>query len=495
MPENDAEQQDAIQSLFIRLNSKGTPLSGEELVFSLFKAEFGEFALAWEEQKERFVSPSRFVALLIRLALTRAHQLQNEGKSKSRTPAFPQSLSPAKFRKELDKEEFRMALHYYADPDTGRAKLLFDGLKSLLVMEKDKGDYRLPPVLAAELAQNNPDVLLLLLRWLDLYLGDSFELNISEKTKKQILGFATALAWFADDKNRAVSSLWGKLHDDRSSLKKFFSREHMKACLILKDEGHNFIMLPLPECAFFTRRVQSLMEQRGRINWDTEYGPSQSFSHKLLEMTRHWQGTIVENENNEGETNYAKQRIKLAKAWGRFFDKAWESRDLLLYAQRHFLCKTFKEFDPLLQSDMNRPWDIDHILPYSYGTGHLDTPEHIKDWINCIGNLRAWPLELNRIDQDKLPAVKLSQGHIDAHLDRFTIYDLDSEASVQKASSIAEQPQKEEPWDKITRVKDPKSKFWQNHPDVAGAAPKAIGNRFIRIYQEWFDTLCLEDLF
>jgi hypothetical protein len=81
------------------------------------------------------------------------------------------------------------------------------------------------------------------------------------------------------------------------------------------------------------------------------------------------------------------------------------SRALLLYGQRVFLNRDLS-YDPSLTDiwkGHNRPWDYDHILPTATLTNNQGKFRDVcREWVNTIGNFRAWPLEKNRSKSDDL---------------------------------------------------------------------------------------------
>lgn len=77
-----------------------------------------------------------------------------------------------------------------------------------------------------------------------------------------------------------------------------------------------------------------------------------------------------------------------------------QNNNLLLFAQRKFLYKTFPKYKPVSSSDWeehNRPWDYDHIIPKAWISGKQgDYREKCKEYLWTIGNLAAIPFESNR---------------------------------------------------------------------------------------------------
>ena len=115
--------------------------------------------------------------------------------------------------------------------------------------------------------------------------------------------------------------------------------------------------------------------------------------------------------------------------------KLWEgflnfrnNRELLLYAQREFLARRFRDYDPArrdLWEAHNRPWDFDHILASYYFYNRKDGSDFrgiCGQWGYTIANLRAWPFEDNRSDQAETAATKL-QGNPDRLADSFLTAD------------------------------------------------------------------------
>ena len=76
------------------------------------------------------------------------------------------------------------------------------------------------------------------------------------------------------------------------------------------------------------------------------------------------------------------------------------NREILLFAQRHFLNKNFDKFlstSGKVWEDHNVPWDYDHIVPQEWiASQRGGTIPFCKQWLNTIGNLAAIPFEVNR---------------------------------------------------------------------------------------------------
>jgi hypothetical protein len=169
---------------------------------------------------------------------------------------------------------------------------------------------------------------------------------------------------------------------------------------------------------------------------------------------------------------------------------------LVLYAQRQWLAKWFPEYDPARPDqleDTDRPWDIDHIHPSNYVYRRWYIPQIIKDWHSCIGNLHAWPLETNRTKQDTSPARKLSEPD-----EREKILELCNGQQIRTASFI-EKDREWQPWhDSTPQEAGFSDKYLANShaPDglCRSALIQAITSRWIRLYEEWYNTLLVKSL-
>ena len=94
-----------------------------------------------------------------------------------------------------------------------------------------------------------------------------------------------------------------------------------------------------------------------------------------------------------------------------FFKKLAFEKDLLLFCQRKFLYKYFDE-KMFMLDDTNMPFDYDHLFPQSYIKRKKGIRKTLKDWYNSIGNLRAWPYEMNKGDSDRPPYEKLKDKNV-----------------------------------------------------------------------------------
>lgn len=398
--ENDEEpKKDAIELLFVRVNSAGTPLEGEELTYSLLKAAWPDAADFIENLEHKPAQASRIATLCVRLIMAR-RQLPGKKEKKLAIPATP---GVNEFRRLVRDESVYADLTNFIEKD---ANALFNAAWKFLT---DK-HYALLPVLAVELAQKSPNVFFLLLRWLDRIQATGFSIEkLDEDTHRRTLGFLTALAWFARDETRACAAIWPDLQDalSQEQLTELFDRNRFtKSCRL--DTNYSLRMLPLPSvdqlelackrgvtghpgCANTISRADSAIWSEW--DWDT------SFADLLIkdkDSKEQWRKQLCPDIATNGETqDLAESSTQSARY---FANSLWNSRQILLYAQRNWLKKWYPKFDPSqpeYMEDKNRPWDYDHIFPQNLlrtdsGSSRRNIPALIWDWCGSIGNLRAW---------------------------------------------------------------------------------------------------------
>lgn len=418
-----------VECLFQRLNSAGTPLSGEELAYSMIKAYWPEIRKRIDEIPEKRMPPSRLVMLGARVALA---------DTKSPPDVLPGVQSVSSLRS--------IVLNNDSEKRDRIKKFFFEStkLKSVLNLielwlgddETQTDDIGLPPVLHTAIARNSPDVYLLLMWLARCALSESNgDLDMAKKNtyelRKYILGLATALHWFGYDKGRAVAALY-KNGMRNGLLRPETFHEILVSVYVLEGNKIGLFRLPTPDTLALLIDLPVNEDELQKWQW--------------------WNRATDKDNANEKLPEYdALQIIE-------------RERELLLYAQRTYLKRRFKDYDPAredLWEQHNRPWDYDHILPSSKISGKHYIPAGVKAWVYCIANLRAWPMEDNRSDQADSPIKKIRPSYyndsfiIDMELDGF------EKGYTEEIRNF----------------------------DFANVFISAGKNRLLRIYREWYDTL------
>jgi hypothetical protein len=172
-------------------------------------------------------------------------------------------------------------------------------------------------------------------------------------------------------------------------------------------------------------------------------------------------------KENDAENNEVRR-----KKWEGFLNFRG-NRELLLYAQRHFLARRFSDYNPArkdLWEAHNRPWDFDHILPQSYFRNRKDGAHYMglcQTLGNTIGNYRAWPYEDNRSDQAELAKVKLKGDPTRLE---------DSFLTIEEMREFSQGDD--------VRHKEPAARMFI----------EAGRKRLLRIYREWYETVGVSEL-
>ena len=419
------EQTGEDPTLFVRLNSSGTRIAGEELIYSICKASFPEAKKLVENIGASFVAPSLVISLVSRLALSEINENN-----------YPYSISVNDFRKRIKDENFKTKLRELIGNETNSpASLLFNKAFEILL---SKNDFEIPPVLVKSIVKGSPDLFLLLLQWIKLHDGD-----INKEVCKNILATLTGLAWFGRDNTKYVWELWSNI-----GTKVFWSKQNLSIPYLNKKD---FIMYPMIQPSTLRSYLfQSVVEEN--VLWDNLYPSADS---NIIKTYSSILNTELEQET---ETTNATKGM-----WDNFINKLFRCKPLVLFAQRNYINESFGEFNQMeTLEDTNTPWDWDHIYPESWVYAKWYINPNTKHWTNAIGNFRAMSLEENRSENNSL-----------SPCDRLI--------NVCEQSFVKENDWKY--WGKIKgRISDGDTEMIKIHLS-------AIVHRLCNIYEEWYETL------
>lgn len=504
--ERSGQSVDAVETLFVRINTAGVPLSAEDLIYSSLKAVWPGATVALESLlgKQRIVAPEHMVTFLYRL-----HLAFSEGRNNDKAPLTP---DVAAFRTAL---KDTAKLNAFQDFVVQRARLgtitqLFDLVR--LTGVDDKSAWKLPPTLAAGIFSGGKGLELLFISaaWiLRLEKAGIRIAQLSAKQQRRSLGFLVAMAEFAELPEQCVTRLWDALHSlaDDKLLPDFFNAKRYQLLLPIHNGGP--VMLPLVPPAVLAEVIRCRVTggQKGFPGpnhadfWRSE-SVWQHYSTRLVPDNfsqlesglREWlHGQKLDGkESDTADEATLTERRRLA--WKKFFDRLWDKRALVDYAQRGWLMRWFPDYDPTLpgqMEDVNRPWDYDHIHPQGLLCNEM--PGAIRDWHRSLGNLRAWPLELNRSDQKDAPADKLNTAPDQDDRN----FGMNAGTDVRKASFIDEDQEWQFWRDSVPVASQFDQRYLAKYPDYEHAGRALIlatTSRFCAIYAHWFDQLALGEL-
>ena len=204
--ETTVDREDPVLTLFVRINTAGVQPNGEELTYSILKSVMPECREGIEELSRKFMPPSRMVLLLSTWTLAKL----SSGKGEDSPPAFP---DVNRFRRLVQGADpgvpnFRETLRTMLQGN--EAKAVVEAAYRLLVIDPSRPDerpFRLLPLQAARIAQNDEQAFLLLFMWIRSrpMNGDPW-LGLDEAEHRRLVGLMCVLSWFhATDRNTATN--------------------------------------------------------------------------------------------------------------------------------------------------------------------------------------------------------------------------------------------------------------------------------------------------
>lgn len=348
-------------TLFVRLNSGGTALQGEELIYSIFKSYYPRGKDLVENvstQSKNLITPSRIIVLASRLVLA---EIAN-GK-------YQKSITSAAFQAYIKNQAFKDGMDRMVD---GRLAKLIGQSIEILRMRDENDTQRIPDIVVKAFVKDCPEGMMLLLNFLRQ------EPVVSQNLKAAICSKLYRNYWFG-----ALESIAREERNWKASVTPEFWNQ------IALPSGWGFHQLPLiqPEALeeFLLARVVPFEASNHRI----EKG------YKDSALIWAFFKTFI-SEEEEGS---------IPGLWDNFLWRLLSSntnrnKALILLAQGDYIQKEFEEYNQLEDlQDTNTPWDWDHIFPKSWTWREKSYLE--SDWVNKIGNLRAMPLVENRSENNE----------------------------------------------------------------------------------------------
>ena len=341
-------------TLFVRLNSGGTPLEGEELIYSIYKAVCPSTKDLVESIATNIIQPSKIITLASRLVLSRQKQ------------SFISGISLAQFQREIARDDFKDDLEsLIGEEKNSSLKSLIE--KSISIL---KYDGTIPDTIVKKFIKDSPDGFLLLLNWLQ----NNPEIVLDSGIKAKICSRLYTNYWFGD-LNYIVRALWSN-----SSVKDFWSIPY---------QNDNYLAqrhLVRPDA------LESFLLKKA------EYGNDFSIS---TEDSIWDEWTVCDPcPESMSADDYS---IRMKDGWINFISRLLNNKYLVLLAQREYINRTFKDYNQIEDlQDTERPWDWDHIYPESWVYRLWNIDDRTKYWEWRIGNFRAMSLTDNRSENNNL---------------------------------------------------------------------------------------------
>lgn len=346
---------------FVRINTEGTQLTGEELIYSIYKSKFSDTKNIVESISENVISPTKTISIVSRLAYSKV----NNG-------SYIKDINIGQFQRLIAGKEFKDQLLGYINDNNNSIKNLYD--KALEIL---RNNDLIPNIVVRQVISRNINMFALLLHWLEE------NIEIDENLKKNICARFYRIIWFGDS-HTFVKEMW-----ERVGEKQFWS---------IPVNSKKFVELPL----ICPNLLKQYLESRfvGKENLDLSLSIDSN-----PDIWNFWRNSL--EESNLNDDNITKQIIDW---WAYFIETILHKKSLVQIVQKKYLEKSFPEFNQLEQlEDTNVPWDWDHIYPSSWIYNRHNIPWATRYLNNTIGNLRLLSLSDNRSQGDNLsPSERLN---------------------------------------------------------------------------------------
>lgn len=341
-------------TLFVRLNSGGTQLEGDELIYSIYKAVCPSTKELVESIGSNIIPPSKIISLASRLVLS---NLNNK---------FYSSITITQFQREILNEKFKKALEsLIGEEENSSLRTLIEKAVSIL-----KYDGTIPDTIVKKFVKDAPDGFLLLIKWLYRNLGK----DLTPELKAQICSKLYTNYWFGD-LTYIVQRLWNK-----SEQEDFWSISYHNDNYLAQKHLVN------------PNSLEDFLLNKAEMGIDLSISPNDPI----------WQEWISDDPRPESlsEEEYI---VRMQDGWNNFLWRLLNNRHLVLLAQREYINRCFPDYNQMddLQ-DTERPWDWDHIYPESWVYYQRNIDDRTRYWEWRIGNFRAMSLTDNRSESNKL---------------------------------------------------------------------------------------------
>lgn len=348
---NYVDEANETEVLFNRINRQGTAISNSELAYSAIK-HYGadicgcpEIGKVIKKEADGLMLEQNLAQILFRYCFS-LQRIRGEIDAKT-VRKYKRLIDLDEFKEDEKRVVSELKACFGAD---GYLHKLLDESRKILLSSPD--GCPLPSFLYAEIADKNPELILLLLKLTHRH---------KDKLEDASPGFIQALVFYLycfSVVKTPADSIFKAANDPN------FSRE--TAVNILRDAISREWCLPL--VASF-RDFPALDEKALSSSW--------------------------------ARTRYSDCRGYLA--FRRLFDYGTsQGLFMLKFAQRHYYQKYFGDYNPSVRelwNEINRPWDHDHIIPRNW-TAESEWKEVHSAWINSIGNIADIPFEQNRGKSD-----------------------------------------------------------------------------------------------
>jgi hypothetical protein len=217
--ENESEN----PTLFVRINSSGTTLTGDDLIYSIYKATFPDTKKLIEDIGMNFIAPTQVLSLVSRIV---ASDLESSKK-------YVKKMNVSDFQQKIKKEDFKDKLKTLIQTKEIEEQLFEQAIKILSCKNNPLFEGEMPPVIIKQFIKKNQDLFLFFVYWLHLHNTTELTDAIKLKMVAKLLSFA----WFGFDN---IPRLW----NEKIKNKDFWDEPLNELMLWDGKDGTHFLIKP-----------------------------------------------------------------------------------------------------------------------------------------------------------------------------------------------------------------------------------------------------------
>ena len=346
--------------LFIRINSAGTTLTGDDLIYSIYKAMFPEAKDLVERASLNFIAPTQIISMASRIA---ASDLNN--------CIYTAKMNVRDFQRRIKNENFKNTLKNLIESNVLEQRFKL-AINILSCENNSLFEGKIPPVIIKSLIKKEQDLFLFFVYWLHKHENVVFTDEIKLKMVAKLMSFS--LFNFGN-----IQQLWNEKINDFN-----FWKNTLNQLIWWNDEdGIDFILPPNDIRGYYK---QPEVEKQFRKNKDEKWQLlKKGVGENIIQYYVKIKGKDIDIETAD-------------KYFTGFIERIKNKKQLILFAQRDYINSTFGDYNQMddIIEDTNVPWDWDHIYPSEWVYKKWYCHASIRDWHHTNGNLRAISLEHNR---------------------------------------------------------------------------------------------------
>ena len=351
-------------TLFVRINSGGTTLTGDDLIYSIYKAIFPDTKNLIESIGVNFIAPTQVLSLISRIV---ASELDNN--------CYIKKMNVRDFQRRIKNIDFKERLKKLRETKEIE-KLFMQAINILSCEDNLLFEGKIPPVIIKQFIRKNQELFLFFVYWLHIN-----NTELTDKIKLKMVAKLLSFSWFEFGN---IQRLW----NEKITNSLFWEEPLNELIWWTGQDGIHFLIKPdLLREYYLQPQIQNMFLESNEYRWGLwEEGVGQK---------------IAEYYNNIKSQDFDTQ-VANEYFW-KFIGKIQYNKQIILFAQRDYINSVFDDYNQMDDiEDTNVPWDWDHIYPNSWVYNMKYCENIIREWNGTNGNFRAISLEQNRRENDNV---------------------------------------------------------------------------------------------